>query len=265
MRRRTSGDALARLVREVWGWAPDSITIPGRTAGLVGDVGVVLLRRGSTAETPRDDPLDTLDTLDALRYLGAQSLVVVRRTPSRPRTTRQWAQDEQMRREAQDFIELATHAGLEAREDAVLELVHNERRFQGDEIRAWSERHLPRELSAPPSDMTPSDSVLAEVVAEMNATSTRVPQDTDGLILLPESEPARGPRFQLDPETLGRTARTAVTQLAAVVGHEQDPLGSYCWWTREQAWLGAAPAALLGTERESQIAAAAERLRLDAW
>lgn len=46
---------------------------------------------------------------------------------------------------------------------------------------------------------------------------------------------------------------------------ESDPLGSISWWLTVNSWLGAEPASLLGTARESEILPALAQLDNDSW
>jgi hypothetical protein len=58
---------------------------------------------------------------------------------------------------------------------------------------------------------------------------------------------------------------TMVARLFAQVGAEDDPWGAVAWWLTPNPWLLAAPASLLGTEREPEIAYAADQLANDSW
>ncbi|MBO3750634.1 hypothetical protein J5X84_31540 [Streptosporangiaceae bacterium NEAU-GS5] len=62
------------------------------------------------------------------------------------------------------------------------------------------------------------------------------------------------PAFQFDEE--GR-AHALVLMINAILEVDDDPWGVADWWLGENAWLGAAPADLLGTGRDDDLFAAA--------
>ncbi|MEV7780944.1 hypothetical protein [Kitasatospora sp. NPDC088351] len=64
----------------------------------------------------------------------------------------------------------------------------------------------------------------------------------------------RLPRFQFD--AAGRL-RPTVLAVNTLLGADRDPWGVADWWLSPNAWLGAAPAELLGTGREHELTDAA--------
>ena len=57
----------------------------------------------------------------------------------------------------------------------------------------------------------------------------------------------------------------AVTALAPQLCAREDPAGAIAWWLTPNPWLSARPADLLGTEREPELAYAADQLSNDSW
>ncbi len=57
-----------------------------------------------------------------------------------------------------------------------------------------------------------------------------------------------------------------VARLRPQLDADSDPAGAAAWWLTPSPWLaGATPAELLGTEREAEIAYAADQLSNDSW
>lgn len=72
------------------------------------------------------------------------------------------------------------------------------------------------------------------------------------------------PAFQfesLDDFVLHPTFARASERLES----ERDPLGTLSWWLSPNAWLGATPAALLGTDRQDEVEYAIDQLANDNW
>lgn len=57
----------------------------------------------------------------------------------------------------------------------------------------------------------------------------------------------------------------AVVALAGELCAQEDPAGAIAWWLTPNPWLAARPADLLGTEREPELAYAADQLANDSW
>lgn len=77
---------------------------------------------------------------------------------------------------------------------------------------------------------------------------------------------AHYPRFQFvyaggEPVAV----HTIVSRLHEQLGGDQDPLGVFGWWLTPNAWLGQAPAQLLGLDRDADIEYAAAQLDNDNW
>ncbi|OIJ65155.1 hypothetical protein WN71_025450 [Streptomyces mangrovisoli] len=72
-----------------------------------------------------------------------------------------------------------------------------------------------------------------------------------GLIRLPgPGGRARLPRFQFSEDTL---PWLVVLEVNALLDAAHDPWGAADWWLSPNAWLGGAPAALLGTGRDPHL------------
>jgi hypothetical protein len=56
-----------------------------------------------------------------------------------------------------------------------------------------------------------------------------------------------------------------VARLRPKLGADEDPAGAAAWWLTVNPWLRAMPAELLGTDREGEIAYAADQLANDSW
>jgi hypothetical protein len=56
-----------------------------------------------------------------------------------------------------------------------------------------------------------------------------------------------------------------VAGLRQQLGADDDPTGAAAWWLTPNPWLSARPAELLGTEREPEVAYAADQLANDSW
>ncbi|HXP18766.1 MAG TPA: hypothetical protein VN840_03870 [Streptosporangiaceae bacterium] len=56
-----------------------------------------------------------------------------------------------------------------------------------------------------------------------------------------------------------------VARLRPQLSADEDPWGAVAWWLTPNPWLTACPADLLGTEREGEIAYAADQLANDSW
>lgn len=56
-----------------------------------------------------------------------------------------------------------------------------------------------------------------------------------------------------------------VAALAVELCAQEDPAGAIAWWLTPNPWLSARPADLLGTEREPELAYAADQLANDSW
>jgi len=72
------------------------------------------------------------------------------------------------------------------------------------------------------------------------------------------------PRFQFTG-TAALTVHQIVGQVNEMLGGDEDPLGAVGWWLAQNAWLGMAPAQLLGTGRDAEIQHAASQLANDSW
>ncbi|WP_405660570.1 hypothetical protein [Streptomyces sp. RK9] len=82
--------------------------------------------------------------------------------------------------------------------------------------------------------------------------------DQPGLIRLPGAGGRpRLPRFQF---TAAGAARPVVIEVNTHLAADRDPWGAADWWLSENAWLGARPARLLGTDRDRQLADTARLL-----
>ncbi|MFE6401802.1 hypothetical protein [Streptomyces alboflavus] len=79
-----------------------------------------------------------------------------------------------------------------------------------------------------------------------------------GLIRLPGAGGRpRLPRFQF---TAAGAARPVVIEVNTHLAADRDPWGAADWWLSENAWLGARPARLLGTDRDRRLADTARLL-----
>jgi hypothetical protein len=72
------------------------------------------------------------------------------------------------------------------------------------------------------------------------------------------------PLFQFMPSEHGRQYEM-VARLREQLDADEDPAGAAAWWLTPNPWLSARPADLLGTEREPEIAYAADQLANDSW
>jgi len=72
------------------------------------------------------------------------------------------------------------------------------------------------------------------------------------------------PAFQFAGSDTSRQY-AAVAALAQQLCSREDPAGAIAWWLTPNPWLSARPADLLGTEREPELAYAADQLANDSW
>ncbi|HET7012834.1 MAG TPA: hypothetical protein VFI65_02915 [Streptosporangiaceae bacterium] len=72
------------------------------------------------------------------------------------------------------------------------------------------------------------------------------------------------PAFQFAGSDTSRQYE-AVAALAEQLCAREDPAGAIAWWLTPNPWLSARPADLLGTEREPELAYAADQLANDSW
>lgn len=72
------------------------------------------------------------------------------------------------------------------------------------------------------------------------------------------------PRFQF-AETEPLTVHDIIGRVNEILGGDEDPLGAIGWWLAPNAWLGQAPADLLGEGRDADIEYAASQLANDSW
>lgn len=108
-----------------------------------------------------------------------------------------------------------------------------------------------------------ADALLRSVYIEMVDASIEPPPDLRPALGFPARNPFRGPVFQFDLEA--KRVHTLVLELRDTLRYGDDPVGAYSWWTRRNTWIGEAPAALLGTDREPLIRYAADCLTEDGW
>jgi hypothetical protein len=97
------------------------------------------------------------------------------------------------------------------------------------------------------------DRLLAEpALTEADVRRRGTDPADSGLIRLPAYEDGTVlPRFQF----AGPAARPwpAVLEVNGLLGADRDPWGVADWWLSPNAWLGAAPARLLGTGRDARL------------
>jgi hypothetical protein len=72
------------------------------------------------------------------------------------------------------------------------------------------------------------------------------------------------PRFQF-AEIEPLIVHDIIGRVNEVLGGDEDPLGAIGWWLAPNAWLGRAPAQLLGGGRDADIQYAASQLANDSW
>jgi hypothetical protein len=72
------------------------------------------------------------------------------------------------------------------------------------------------------------------------------------------------PRFQF-AATRPAMPHEIVSRMNGLLGGDEDPIGAISWWLLPNAWLGRAPAELLGSGRDADIEYAASQLANDSW
>src|ERR1700689_1195666 len=72
------------------------------------------------------------------------------------------------------------------------------------------------------------------------------------------------PRFQF-AATGPAMVHEIVSRMNGQLGGDEDPIGAISWWLLPNAWLGRAPAELLGSGRDADIEYAVSQLANDSW
>ncbi|GAA2207290.1 hypothetical protein GCM10009850_027480 [Nonomuraea monospora] len=127
----------------------------------------------------------------------------------------------------------------------------------GELIERYGHRLLPE---MPDPSRSPAE-LLAAVQRRLLGAPSHLPGEVAdgygaGLVRLDTPEgTTRLPAFQFDAD--GR-ARPLVLLVNSLLNAEEDPWGVADWWLGGNAWLGAAPADLIGTERDDDLVAAAQ-------
>ncbi|MCA1219539.1 hypothetical protein [Streptomyces sp. 8L] len=104
------------------------------------------------------------------------------------------------------------------------------------------------------------DRLLAEPAVAPDTVGARGPDPGgSGLIRLPG--PGGRPRLPLFQFDEGLSPRSVVLDVNRLLGADADPWGVADWWLSGNAWLGTAPARLLGSGQDGRLLDAARLLK----